>query len=360
MQYLRQLRVSCRIMAFTALAICPAAVSATSCMGDRSTLAERYAAANAIVVAQANSCRGPALADGSRCPGEEYQFSILEVLKDTEPSRDLSGTFKGDDFTGCGPVFRLGQSYLLFLDDEGQPLHRFDGYLDDEYARSGSVKESVRILREYRDNIVDDLSGPWSFSDSGLSCDIRHRFRGASISFSFQYTNQEFRDETLIGVEGSGPRGEALFEVKNTSNWPSRDEIDTIFEYDGPDFERESVFAHVVVENRKNASDGFVTVAVRQHGWRLSPMTVRTSGSMVSTSVYVSDMLGGDAALAFMRELGDGSKEITVTTNQPHDDAYLNYPKLLKTRSTQLARSVASFDRCVSGEKRRGAIITRQ
>ena len=151
-----------------------------------------------------------------------------------------------------------------------------------------------------------------------------------------------------------------MFRIENSSNRRSRDEIDTTFEYDGPDFERESVFARVIVENRKNVSDGFVTVAVEKQDWRLNPMTVTTSGSLVSTSVYVSDMLGGDAALAFMRELGGGSKEITITTKQLNENVDLNYPKLLITRSTQFARSVSSFDKCVSGEKRRRAIITRQ
>ena len=363
MHYLRQSQVSCWILAVAALAIFPGAVSATSCMRDRSTLAERYAAANAIVVAQASSCEGLALADGSRCPGEEYQFSILEVLKDSEPSRDHSSTLIGRNSIGiipCGLVFRLGQSYLLFLDDDGQPIHRFTGHLNDEYPGLASTKDSVRILREHRDNVIDDLSGPWTFYDSGLSCRFRHLFKGASISLSFQYRDQEYWDETLIGLEGTGPRGEALFRTENSRDKHRREDYDTTFEYDGPDFERETVFVRVGVENRKDASDGFVSVSLGKRTWQLNPMTATTSGSAVSTSVRVSDILGGDAALEFMRALGGSSKEITVTTKQPNEGVDLNYPKLLKTRSTQFARSVAPFDKCVSGEKRRGAIITRQ
>jgi hypothetical protein len=363
MHYLRKSRISCWILAFAALATFPDAVSATSCIRDRSTLAERYATANAIVVAQANSCRGPALADGSRCPGEEYQFGILEVLKDSEPSRDHSSTLIGRNSIGiipCGLVFRLGQSYLLFLEDDGQPIHRFTGHLNDEYPGLASTKDSVRILREYRDNIIDDLSGPWTFYDSGLSCEIRHRFKGASISLSFQYKDQEYWYETLHGLEGTGPRGEALFRTENRRDKHRREEYDTTFKYDGPDFERETVFVRVDVENRKDASDGFVSLSLGKWTWQLNPMTVTISGSAVSTSVHVSDMLGSDDALSFFRNLTGESKEITLITNQTNDVVELKYPKVIKTRSTQFTRSVASFDQCISGEKRRGAIITRQ
>jgi hypothetical protein len=329
-------------------------------VADRSVLAERYASANAIVVAQANSCPGTALADGSRCPGEEYQFSILEVLKDSGSARDFSGTFRGGNAMGCGLIFRLGQSYLLFLDDEGQPLHSTSGYLGDEYSRSASVKESLHILREYRDNIIDDLSGPWAFSDTGLSCEIRHRFSGASISFSFDYRLEEFWDDVLVLREGSGPRGESLYRVDNDIYKRSRGEIIHEFDYDGPDFEPESIVFRVIINNRKDASDGFITVAVGKQSWRLNPMTVTMSGTRVSKSVYVSDMLGGDAALALLRELNGESKEITITTNQKDEAHALNYQKLIKTRSTQFTRSEASFDKCIIGEKRRGAIITRR
>ena len=125
-------------------------------------MAARYAAADAIAIAQANSCKGALLANNFRCPGEEYQFSVLEVLNDENP-------------------------------------------------HSAAVKENVRILREYRDNIVNDLSGPWSFSDSGLSCGLRHRFDGEYIDIGIDYRPQQFLDATLHSVDGTGPRGEALF-----------------------------------------------------------------------------------------------------------------------------------------------------
>ena len=105
----------CRTWAVAALSICPITVFATSCIADRSTLAARYAAADAIAIAQANSCKGALLANNFRCPGEEYQFSVLEVLKDVEPARDLSGTYHGEDFMGCGLVFRNGNHICCFL-----------------------------------------------------------------------------------------------------------------------------------------------------------------------------------------------------------------------------------------------------
>lgn len=173
-------------------------------------MAARYAAADAIAIAQANSCKGALLANNFRCPGEEYQFSVLEVLKDAEPARDLSGTYHGEDFMGCGLVFESGIILAVF-DGNGQVLHPYSGYLNDENPHSAAVKENVRILREYRDNIVNDLSGPWSFSDSGLSCGLRHRFDGEYIDIGIDYRPQQFLDATLHSVDGTGPRGEALF-----------------------------------------------------------------------------------------------------------------------------------------------------
>ena len=138
----------------------------------------------------------------------------------------------------------------------------------------------------------------------------------------------------------------------------SRGEINTTFDYQGPQGETQSLYVRVMVENRKDASIEFLTVSTGTQSWTLHPMTVTTSGRIVSTRRYVIDMLVGKAAMEFVRELRGGPRELTVTAIQKVHGTSLGYPKSIRTRSTQIARTIDSFDACVIGDKRRGAIIT--
>ena len=104
MRFHQYLVLALGLFVVTWLATCSEVALATSCKGNNSLLEERYAAADAIVVAQANSCADSKLPINGQCPDYLYQFDVLEVLKDSTPSRDHScnrDTGGNDGANGC-------------------------------------------------------------------------------------------------------------------------------------------------------------------------------------------------------------------------------------------------------------------
>ena len=334
----------------------PTNARALSCAPRIFTLSEAFEAADSIIVGLVTECKEEISSDPWANGGSDCSFVSLEVLKESKAERDYGGVASS---SGCGLSLFVGKQYLLFLDSENRPMY-FSASLDGDQNLTQISSNYERILREFRDGVIHDLSGPWTFYDSGLGCEVRHRFSGASIAISFQYRDPEFWDDDLVGLEGIGPRGEALFRTETSRDELHRVQANTTYEYDGPDFERETIFVRVIIENRENRSDGIVSLSIGKRAWQLEPMTATTSGSAVSTRVRVYDMLGGHDALSLFHELTQESKEISLITSQLNAAVDLNYPKMIKTRSTQFAHSLGSFNKCVSGERRRGAIITRQ
>ncbi len=352
----------CGLLLVTWLATWPGIAVATSCKGTSLLLEGRYAAADAIVVAQANGCMNSKLPTEDHCSEDLYQLDVTEVLKDSIPSRDHSGTFQGDDHMGCGLVFRVSQSYLLFFDDEGLPMHDLSGYLSAEDWRFPSAKESLEILRQFRDRKINDLSGPWRFTDTGLSCDIEHRLDGASIGLKYDYS--DYYGVPMMGLEGNGPSGEARYQVMNSTSQIADIMGEVEIDYGGPENGSHSLVINVSFYERKSAAEQLVTISIGDQSWPLDPMTVRWTGSRsLDPSESVSDLLGGPSAAELLEAMMVPTDIVVSVVDTPSNTNYTAQgsasipPLRLKTRSTQLAASRKQFDACIRGDIRRGAIV---
>ena len=337
-------------------------VALASCKGNNSLLEERYAAADAIVVAQVNSCADSNLPINGQCPDYIYQFAVLEVLKDSTPSRDHSGTFQGNDPMGCGQAFLVGQPYLLFLDEKGFPLRYLSGPLSGDRWTVSTAKESVEILRQFRDGEIGDLSGAWRFSDSGLTSKLEHFLSEASIGIQYDYS--DYYNIPLMPIEGSGSQGEALFEVygPTSENYKFAGAIES--EFAGPKNGSHSVTVSVALQGRKSASEQAVTISVGTQSWILDAKTVRMQGSQIlDPAVTVTDLVGGTAATEILEAMMVPTDvvisvvEMSSIGEFAKQDAAVAPSITLRTRSTQLAATRNRFDTCLRGEIRRGAIV---
>lgn len=93
---------------------------ATSCIPVQSTLQEDYELADAIILAQVSSCaHGDPIMDWN-CEDRLFNLDVIEILKDSVPSRDYGGAYPGADAAwGCGLSYKLGETYLVFLNGKG-------------------------------------------------------------------------------------------------------------------------------------------------------------------------------------------------------------------------------------------------
>lgn len=164
------------------LLMLPIAAGALSCASPVNTLAEAYDAADSIIIGLVTECAEPVSSDPWASGGAGCSFDTLEVLKASNPARDYRGTA---DSHGCGLSLHVGNQYLLFLDAENRPL-RYSAGLNGDPALAPMPREHVRILRQYRDGAISDLSDPWLFWEHAGTCTMSHRVGGHTIMFTKQ------------------------------------------------------------------------------------------------------------------------------------------------------------------------------
>jgi hypothetical protein len=182
---------------------------ATTCIYSPSTLADSYANARGVVVAQVTGCAGRAVPTNGYCPDHLYHLSVLEVLKDSVPARDFSGAYRGAGFMDCGTALSLGQTYLLFVTETGSLDHDAGGALKAKAARTRQLQQTLQILRDYRDGKIGELADPWSFVDNGLSCDLQHEVAGQELAFSYAYSAVKYSSSFEYDDDGNVARIDA-------------------------------------------------------------------------------------------------------------------------------------------------------
>ena len=162
------------------LLMLPIAAGALSCAMPVHTLGEAYDAADSIIIGLVTECVEPVSSDPWANGGAGCSFDSLEVLKAANPARDYRGTA---DSHGCGLSLQVGNQYLLFLDEENRPL-RYSAGLNSDRGLGTMPREHVRILRQFRDGAISDLSDPWYFWEHEGTCTISHRAGAHTITFT--------------------------------------------------------------------------------------------------------------------------------------------------------------------------------
>lgn len=337
------------IVPWTAIALTvpstPAA--AWSCKGSSSTLAEDHAAAEAIVIGQVGGgCPGDALPVRGRCPDERYHIDVLEVLKDSVPSRDFNGVYEGREL--CEVILHPGRRYLLFITGDGTLDHGASGALKGKTARTWVMQEHVRILRDYRDGKIGDLSGPWRFVDTTVSCRIVHDVAArGTISFGFQYAENE---QPLRGLE---PSWDADGNVEYAQGPPLPDELRPEVRYEGPEPRVGEVWFHADFPAAGRTMQDAATVRVGGKAWALQT---------AQETMVIDEM--DPVVRRYEIALGDTATEILEAMRTPADvvvrtrlaaaagrspPAGAGGERTFETRTTQIGEAAAKFIDCIAG-----------
>ena len=164
-----------------ALILYSASAQALSCPSRVFTLADAYEEADGIIIGIVTACEEAQSTDMWVGGGAGCSFSTLEVLKESNPTRDYGGVA---DSAACGLALQVGHQYLMFLDSNNQPL-----WYSEQLGRGGwadaRVNQRIAILRDFRGGIAADLSEPWVFQKSIVgACTLSHGFRGNDLSFT--------------------------------------------------------------------------------------------------------------------------------------------------------------------------------
>jgi len=164
-----------------ALSLYSSNAQALSCPARVFTLADAYEEADGIIIGIVTACEQAQSTDMWVGGGTGCSFSTLEVLKDSNPTRDYGGVANS---AACGLALQVGHQYLMFLDSDNRPL-----WYSEQLGRGGwadaRVNQRIAILRDFRNGIAADLSEPWVFQKSIVgACTLYHSFRGNQLSFS--------------------------------------------------------------------------------------------------------------------------------------------------------------------------------
>ena len=145
----------------TILLVLPATALSLSCAPNAFTLSEAFEKADSIIVALVTECKKEISSEAWAHGGADCSFVSLEVLKESKPVRDHRGVASSH---GCGLSLFVGKQYLLFLDSENKPIGLSASLSGDQSPFQLSTSYQ-KILREYRDGAIQDLSEPWVFGE---------------------------------------------------------------------------------------------------------------------------------------------------------------------------------------------------
>ncbi len=164
-----------------ALILYSANAQALSCPARIFTLADAYEEADSIIVGIVTACEQAQRTDMWVGGGAGCSFATLEVLKDSNPTRDYGGVASS---AACGLSLQVGRQYLMFLNSDNQPLWYSEQFGRGEWA-DARMKQRMGILRDFRNGVAADLSEPWVFQKSIVgACTLHHSFRGNQLSFT--------------------------------------------------------------------------------------------------------------------------------------------------------------------------------
>jgi hypothetical protein len=292
-----------------ALSLLAEPVAACSCRA--ATLQNHYDSAETIVVAKVSGCAAGKPDERGQCRNREWAFQVVEDLKGareaiTPERRRLGGT------STCDLGGEMGKTYLLFLRaDSKADICDGSGSLEgDEGIRR---KQDLEMLREYRDGVSKDLSGPWNYRDDGWACTIDHRFGEAAMRFAYVYAGPQPVADDQHGRAGFDWRSPTL------SAWPVYGTMvgPTLFQVDGTE--------HI-----------------------LSRQVMEISLPQAASVPFARDQAAGDAAMALLEQMAAGVEVLIAGTTANPTTRSAAIPFRSVTRTTRLAAAATKFKACIA------------
>jgi len=299
----------------------PTNAYALSCAPRLFTLSEAYEEADSIIVGLVTECKQEVSSDPWAGGGGDCSFDSLEVLKESIPAHDYRGVASS---SGCGLSLRVGNQYLLFLDSENRPM-RFSATLTGERNLTQLSSSYVRILRNFRDGVVRDLSEPWIFGEYEGTCFLSHNVDGNQIRFSRrkanapEIPNQDFTRETVNGktILRSTTSSAGANSTSPVGN------VESVVAGDFPEYPVDGPMLSVLFLEMPPAPARQATVTVGTQSWPLYRMETTFSFGDTQTSTIIMHLVGGEVSEKILLAMTKPSDIVVsaVLVNEPIVDS---------------------------------------
>ena len=399
----RRLLVS--TISIVVLFLLPINAHTLSCASRLFTLGEAYEEADSIIVGLVTECEEEISSEPYANGGSGCAFDSLEVLKESIRAPDYRGIASS---SGCGLSLRVGNQYLLFLDSENRPM-RFSATLTGERNLTQISSSYVRILRDFRDGVVRDLSEPWIFGEYEGTCFLSHNVGGNQIKFSRRKANAPElpnQDWTRESANGKTILRSSAYSAGANSTSPVGN-VESVVAGDFPEYPVDGPMLSVLFLEMPPAPARQATVTVGTQSWPLYRMETTFSFGDTQTSTIIMHLVGGEVSEKILSAMTKPSdivvsavlvnesivdSEPSREASQPYqgsviqarpDEAYFGQaipdagsssPKIvsdtartrsymtetkppepvirLETRSTQLPTAVENYNACYTGAER--------
>ena len=290
----RVLSVVASTAAIVALLILPINARALSCAPRDFTLSEAYDAADSIIVGLVTECdeevsREPWANGGSGC-----SFVSLDVLKESNSARDYRGVASS---SGCGLALQVGKQYLLFLDNKNKPLH-FSTSINGGQRPNRLSDSYQRILRDFRDGVIRDLSEPWWFGGNEGTCSLSHAVGGHRISFGRGTTDSQgplANNWTREKVDGKAVYSGRTRAIGANSSSPLLD-VEVVVAGDIPEYPADAQLLSIEFEEPTPAPVRQATITVGNKSWQLYRVEEFISISGIPPITRVGYKVGGEVS----------------------------------------------------------------
>jgi hypothetical protein len=290
----------------------PTITHALSCASRHFTLSEAYGAADSIIVGLITECKEEISRDSWANGGDDCSFTSLEVLKESVPARDYSGVTSS---SGCGLSLHVGGQYLLFLDSKNQPMH-FSAPLSGDRYQVQFANRYLRIIRDFRNGVVNDLAEPWTYGEYEGQCSINHRIRGHQISFSRGSPGgpqHPIPDWTQESINGETVYKATVSMIDLDSKMPSG-EAELVAFGNVPDFANDKLVFKVSLQERSPAPARQATLSVGDRTWSLNRMEMNLTLAGASTHKAVEYYAAGDVAERILSAMVQPSDIVVTAT----------------------------------------------
>jgi len=311
---------------------------ALSCAPRIFTLSEAYEAADSIIVGLVTECEEEVSREPWANGGSDCSFVSLDVLKESNSARDYRGVSSS---SGCGLSLHVGKQYLLFLDSENRPM-RFSASLNGEQYQTQLSNSYQRILREFRDGDIGDLSEPWMFVEYEGACSLSHNVGGHRISFGRGTTDgqgQLAQDWTHEKVDGKTIHRGRTRAVGSDSTSQLLD-TEVVAVGDIPDYPIDTQMLSIAFQEQTPAPARQAIISVGSRSWPLYRVEFSISISGLPTMTNVSYQVGGEVSeqiLSAMSKPSDIVVSAVLVTSPSVDSKSLPEDPQLEQGSVILA-----------------------
>ena len=304
-----------------ALLVLPMNARALSCAPRVFTLSEAYDAADSIIVGLVTECEEEVSREPWANGGSDCSFVSLDVLKESNSARDYRGVSSS---SGCGLSLQVGKQYLLFLDNENRPMH-YSASLNGEQYSTQLSNSYQRILRDFRDGVIRDLSEPWMFGEYEGACSLSHNVGGHRISFGRGTPDgqgQLAQDWTHEKVDGKTIHRGQTRAVGSGSTSPLLD-VEVVVVGDIPDYPIDTQMLTIALYEQTPAPVRQAIITVGNRNWSLYRVEEFISISGMPSMTIVSYKVGGEVSEQILSAMSKPSDVVVsaVLVNSPHVDS---------------------------------------